>query len=89
MPRIELKFRKNVFFFRDAANSFGDIDKYSKKLTEICTDENELFTQLSHQIFIESTIIDQKFKSVQKSIKYFAISFIFIILIIGYIIINL
>lgn len=89
MPRMELKFRKNVFFFRDAANSFGDIDQYSEKLTDICTDENELFTQLSHQIFIESTIIDKKFKSVQKSIKYFAISFIFMILIIGYLIINL
>ncbi len=89
MPRIELKFKKNVFFFRDAVYSFGNIDEYSKKLTEICTDEKELFIQLSHQVFIESTIIDQKFKSVQKSIKYFAISFIFIILIIGFWVINL
>ena len=89
MPRMELKFKKNVFFFRDAVYSFGDIDAYSKKLTEVCTDENDLFTQLSHQIYIESTIIDQKFKSVQKSIKYFAISFIFIVLIIGYWVIKL
>lgn len=89
MPRMELKFKKNVFFFRDTVYSFGDINAYSKKLTEVCTDENELFTQLSHQIYIESTIIDQKFKSVQKSIKYFALSFIFIVLIIGYWVIKL
>ncbi len=89
MPRMELKFDKNVFFFRDAVNSYGDINEYTKQLTETCTDENKLFTQLSHQIFIESKIIDQKFKSVQKSIKYFAISFIFIILIIGFWVIKL
>lgn len=89
MPRMELKFKKNVFFFRDAVYSFGNIDEYSKKLIKVCTDENELFTQLSHQVYIESIIIDQKFKSVQKSIKYFAISFIFIVLIMGYWIINL
>ncbi|NOQ91870.1 MAG: hypothetical protein GQ552_04040 [Flavobacteriaceae bacterium] len=89
MPRMELKFDKNVFFFRDAVNSYGDIKEYTKQLTETCTDENKLFTQLSHQIFIESKIIDQKFKSVQQSLKYFAISFIFIILIIGFWVIKL
>lgn len=82
-PRIEVKFKKNVFFFKDAVTSFGNIDEYSKKLMDICTDEKELFTQLSHQIFIESKIIDQKFESVQKSIKYFAYSFIVLILILA------
>jgi pycsar effector protein len=89
MPRMELKFKKNVFFFKDAANSFGNIEEFSKKLMEISADEGDLFSQLSHQIFIESKIIDQKFKSVQKSIFYFAMSFILIVLIIGFWVVKL
>ena len=30
-PRIELKYDKNVFFFRNAASDFGDSKEYSKK----------------------------------------------------------
>ncbi len=83
MPRLVLKYKKNVFFFRDAANSFGNINEYSEKLIDTCEDQEELFTQLSNQIYIESKIIDKKFKSVQKSIFFFAISFIFILLIVS------
>ena len=39
----------------------------------------EIYEQLSEQIHIESKIIDQKFISVQKSIKFFALSFIFVL----------
>ncbi len=81
-PRIELKYDSNVFFFRDAVYEFGNIKEYSKKLIEICGSEEELFIQLSQQIHVESKIIDQKFKSVNSSIKFFGLSFIFIIAII-------
>lgn len=74
-PRIDLNYDPNVFFFRDASRSFGDIKEYSKKLIETCGNDSMLFEQLSEQIHVESKIIDQKFKSVQKSIQYFAISF--------------
>ncbi len=80
-PRIELKYDKNVFFFRDAVNRFGDIKDYTKEIMKIVGSEEQLFKQLSEQIHVESKIIDQKFKSVNQSIKYFGISFIFIILI--------
>ena len=80
MPRMELKYDKNVFFFRDAIYAFGSIEEYTNKLIEVCKSEEELFKHLSHQIHIESKIIDHKFKSVQKSIKYFGISFIFLFL---------
>ena len=80
MPRMELKYDKNVFFFRDAIYAFGSIEEYTNKLIEVCKSEEELFKHLSHQIHIESKIIDHKFKSVQKSIKFFAISFIFLFL---------
>ena len=77
-PQIESKFDKNVFFFNDAVYAFGDSKSYSKKLQEVCTDEEELFGMLSQQVYIESVIIDEKFKSVKRSIKFFAISFIFV-----------
>lgn len=76
-PRIETKFQKNVFFFRDAVHAFGDIKSYSKKLVETCETEDEMLDQLGQQVFIESKIIDEKFISIQKSLKYFAISFVF------------
>jgi len=78
-PRIELKYDKNVFFFRNAASAFGNIKEYSKKLIEVCGSEEELLNQLSQQIHVESKIIDQKFKSVNNSIKFFGLSFIFIV----------
>ena len=80
MPRLELKFNKNVFFFRDAARSYGGIEQYTKELLKVYLNEEELFRQLSEQIYIESKIIDEKFKNVQKSIKFLAFSFIFVVL---------
>jgi len=88
-PRIELKYDKNVFFFRNAVDEFGDSKEYSKKLIEVCKDEEQLFKHLSEQIHVESKIIDQKFKNVNKSIQFFAISFVFIILILIISLINL
>lgn len=76
-PRIETKFKKNVFFFRDAIREFGDYETYSKKLFDVCTSEEEMLFQLGQQVYIESKIIDEKFVSIQKSLKYFAISFAF------------
>ena len=78
---MELKYKKNVFFFRDAAVRFGNIEQYAKELMQVCQTEDEIIEQLSHQIHIESKIVDQKFRSVQKAITFFAGSFIFVILI--------
>lgn len=82
MPRIETKYDKNVFFFKNAAYDFGNMEEYTKKLMNVCINEDELFIQLSQQIHVESIIIDKKFKSVQRALKFFALSFIFVILII-------
>jgi hypothetical protein len=79
MPRMEMKYPTNVFFFRDAVRSFGDIESYTKKLIEVCKDDEDLYAQLSQQIHVESKIIDKKFISVQRSIKFFGLSFIFAI----------
>ena len=79
---MELKYDKNVFFFRDAVYRFGDIKEYRKKLIDVCNNQEDLFKHLSEQIHVESKIIDYKFKCVKKSIKFFAISFIFVVLMI-------
>ena len=75
MPQIELKYPKNVFFFRDAASGFGNIEEYTQKLIDICGSEDELYSQLGQQIHVESVIIKKKFESVAKSLKFFGISF--------------
>lgn len=88
-PQIETKYDKNVFFFQDAVRSFGSVKEYTKSLMEICEDEDKLCDQLSQQIHVESKIIDEKFKSVHSSIKYFGLSFVFILMLIGLWIIKL
>lgn len=80
MPRMELKYDDNVFFFRDAVKAFGNSEEYTKRLIEICGSEEELYLQLAEQIHAESKIIAEKFGSVQMSLRYFALSFIFAIL---------
>jgi hypothetical protein len=80
MPRIESKLDKNVFFFKDAVYAFGPMEDFTKKLKEVCDSEDEFFEMLSQQIYIESKIIDRKFDSVQKSIRFFAASFIVVII---------
>jgi hypothetical protein len=82
MPRLELKYDKNVFFFRDAVYSFGNVEEYSLKLMHVVGNEAELCSQLSQQVHIESKVVDKKFGSVKKSIRFFAFSFITVILLI-------
>ena len=82
IPKLELKYDKNVFFFRDAVSRFGDIKEYRKKIIDVCNNQEDLFKHLSEQIHVESKIIDYKFKCVKRSIKFFAISFIFVMLMI-------
>jgi hypothetical protein len=83
-PQMELKYNKNVFFFKDAVYSFGSTKKYAKKLMEVCANEDDLCLQLSEQIHVESKIIDQKFLCVNRSIKFFGLSIIFVLLTLGY-----
>ena len=88
-PQIELKYKKNVFFFGDAVKAFGTAEEYTKKLIEVCATEEELFVQLSEQIHVESKIIEAKFKCVHKAILFFGLSFVIVVLIIGYWLITL
>jgi hypothetical protein len=74
-PRLELKFKKSIFFFRDAAHAYGDVSDYTETYTNVCGDPKQLYQQLSQQIYIESVVVDKKFASVQRSLRFFALSF--------------
>ena len=79
-PQIELNYNKNVFFFRDAVSKFGNTDEYTEELIKVCGSEKELYKLLAEQVHTESKIIDLKFKNVHKSILFFGISFLVLIL---------
>ncbi|WP_299122985.1 Pycsar system effector family protein [uncultured Winogradskyella sp.] len=78
-PFMEMSYDKNVFFFRDAVTKFGSTENYTKELIKTCNSDEELYQLLAEQIHAESKIINEKFRNVQKSILFFAISFLFVI----------
>ena len=78
-PNLELKYNKNVFFFRDAAHEYENVDSFTNEITKICQSNDEIVKQLSHQIHAESVIIDKKFYNVKKAILFFVISFLFVV----------
>lgn len=82
IPRIEGKFDKNILFFNDVITKFGTIDEYSKTFFEISLNEDHIFKHLGHQIYINSKIAASKFKDVNRSIRFLAIS-IFVLLLLG------
>ena len=82
IPRIIGNYDKNIFFFKDVISKFGNIDQFSKTFFEVSLDEDRLFNQMGHQIFIISKIATLKFKDVNRSIRLLAIS-IFLLLVMG------
>lgn len=78
-PNLQLKYKSNVFFFKDAAHEYGNVEDYAKKLKQVCNSEKEIEDHLSEQIHAESVIIDRKFINVRKAIQFFVISFVFIV----------
>ena len=79
IPRIERSYDKNVFFFGDIVHRFGDVKAFSKAFMEVCEDEQKLYEQLSEQIHVESKIIDYKFRFVQYSMNFLAVSLVCIV----------
>lgn len=79
IPRIEKKYEPNVFFFGDVISKFGTIEEYAKTFLETNINKKELYNQLGQQIYINSKITAAKFKNVNKSLKYLAISLILLL----------
>ncbi len=84
MPRIESKYDRNILFFGDVITKFGDIKEFSKTFFSISIDEDQLFDQLGQQIFINAKIANLKFQNVQKALKFLAIQFIMLLVIVLY-----
>jgi hypothetical protein len=84
IPRIEAKYDKNIFFFRDVISKFGGINEFSKTFYQISKDEDQLFGHLGQQIFIISKIAAKKFTFVNRSLKFLALGLLFLLLIIIY-----
>ncbi len=84
MPRIEGKYDKNVFFFGDVISKFGTIKEFSKTFYSISLEEEELFDQLGQQIFIISKIAALKFKYVNRSLRFLALSLITLLMVVIY-----
>ncbi|WP_111682596.1 Pycsar system effector family protein [Winogradskyella tangerina] len=76
-PVMELKYKTNVFFFKDAVNKFDTVEDYVKELTKVCGSEDEMYEALAEQIHVESKIINGKFINVNKSIVFFTLSIAF------------
>ncbi|SDG64757.1 Pycsar system effector family protein [Psychroflexus sediminis] len=79
-PNMQMKYDTNVFFFRDAAHAFKDPEEFVEEITAVCETNEEIVKQLSHQIHAESVIIDKKFYNIKKAIRFFVLSFIFVVL---------
>ncbi|MBT8257746.1 MAG: hypothetical protein KJO49_04705 [Bacteroidia bacterium] len=79
IPKMELKYDTNVFFFGDIVHEFDDVKSFSREFIKTCGDEELLYQQLSEQIHAESKIIDYKFRCVKNSLKYMSVSLILIV----------
>jgi hypothetical protein len=84
IPKMETKYDKNIFFFKDVVTKFGSIKEFSKTFYRISLDEEELFDQLGQQIFIISKIAAMKFRSVKTSLKLLALGLLFLLLVVVY-----
>lgn len=84
IPRIEGKFDKNIFFFRDVITKFGSVNEFSKTFYRISVDEDQLFDQLGQQIYVISKIATLKFQNVNFSLRFLALGLMLLLVVVGY-----
>lgn len=81
-PQMEMNFDTNAFFFIDANKNFGDVKGFRTAYREINQDPDQLYGQLAEQIYVHSKIIDYKFGTVQKSLKFLSLSFFWLLILV-------
>ena len=74
IPRIEKKYKPNIFFFGDIISKYGDIEQFSKTFLKTAVDKEKVYDQIGQQIYINAKITALKFKNVNASIRYLAVS---------------
>ncbi|TDS15485.1 hypothetical protein DFQ03_2126 [Maribacter caenipelagi] len=80
IPKLEGNYSNNVFYFGDVITKFGTIKEFSQKFYDVSINEKEVFEQLGEQIYINSKISAWKFRNVQRSIRFLAISLILLLI---------
>jgi len=80
IPKLEGNYSDNVFYFGDVITKFGTIKEFSKKFYDVSINEEEVFEQLGEQIYINSKISAWKFRNVQRSIRFLAISLVLLLI---------
>ncbi|WP_245233042.1 Pycsar system effector family protein [Maribacter forsetii] len=80
IPKLEGNYSDNVFYFGDVITKFGTIKEFSQKFYDVSINEKEVFEQLGEQIYINSKISAWKFRNVQRSIFFLAISLVLLLL---------
>lgn len=80
IPKLEGNYTDNVFYFGDVITKFGTIKEFSKKFYDVSLDEQQVFEQLGEQIYINSKIAAWKFRNVQRSIRFLAISLVLLLI---------
>jgi hypothetical protein len=76
LPQIKTDFDKNMFFFHDVITQYGDIRSFSGKFHDMLQKEDELYSHLGQQIYVNSLIVSQKLKNVNNSVRNLAYSFV-------------
>lgn len=89
MPRIEEKYDKNIFFFKDVISKFGTIKEFSKTFYKISLNEEEVFDHMGQQIYIISKITSEKFKNVKRALQCLAIGMVTLLVTICYVLVKL
>jgi len=79
IPKLEGNYSDNVFYFGDVITKFGTIKEFSQKFYDVSINEKEVFEQLGEQIYINSKISAWKFRNVQRSIFFLAISLVLLL----------
>ena len=80
IPKLEGNYSDNVFYFGDVITKFGTIKEFSQKFYDVSINEKEVFEQLGEQIYINSKISAWKFRNVQRSIRFLAISLLLLLI---------
>ncbi len=76
LPQIETNFDKNMFFFHDVITQYGDIKSFTEEFNDLLGKEDELYSHLGQQIYVNSLIVSEKFANVNRSVRNLAYSFI-------------
>lgn len=79
IPRIEKNYDPNIFFFGDIISKFGDIRSYSETFLDDALGRENIYKQLGQQIYINAKITAQKFKNVNKAIRFLVYSLMFLL----------